>query len=56
MLIVDVFSRLPLGYVYIQEINVSLIVAYYIAIGAVFCFLPCFSGGRQAGGNLHFLS
>lgn len=56
MMIVDLFSRLPLGYVYIKEMDVGVIVAYYIVIGAVFCFLPCFSAGRQASGNLHFLS
>lgn len=54
--IVEVFSRLPMGYVYIAQVNLSFIIAYYIIIGSLFCFLPCFSSDRRAGENLHFLS
>ena len=56
MMIVDVFSKLPGGYFYVTEVNVYVILIYYVVIGLIFSRLACFTHDVQAGKNLHFLS
>lgn len=56
MVIVEFFSRWPLGYFYVPEFDLTLIVVYYFVVFIVFEFFPCFSARDQADGKLHFLS
>ena len=56
MVIVEFFSRWPLGYFYVPEFHLTLLVVYYLVVFFVFVSLPCFCARDQADGKLHFLS
>lgn len=56
MVIVDVFSKIPGGYVYVPNIRIHVIVLYYAAMAILCFYLDRRIKTSVADQNLHFLS
>ena len=56
MIIVDVFSRMPLGCFFISEVKPYAIVIYYVLIAMFLAGLKSHEGVKEQPKNLHYLS